>query len=388
MARNWMFAAFFLGVCLSQAAAADEPAAAPPAATPKDAAPAPAAPAPAPPAATPAGPIEVPIPAVIPAATTEQIHQTVDRATAYIRNESASWLAVRVCAACHHAPTPLWALGEAARQGYTVDSKYVTETIEKLLGSKEKLLASKIFPDPTAPPDPRPQGRGLNMGLPFLAVAARSFPSLEEGQKQSLKLIADEIISKQQPDGSWEFFAGLRRPPINENQTVDHVWIIMALEGETGPDSPEPQRVALAKAKQWLAATTLPDTTQDKAFKLLLAARAGKSRDEMKPTIDELLALQRTDGGWAQLPELKSDAYSTGQVLYVLSLFGFKADQAEIKRAIDFLVVMQKEDGSWPMLSRSTPDGSPGSSKLLTPINCASASWATLGLVRMVPKKL
>jgi hypothetical protein len=84
----------------------------------------------------------------------------------------------------------------------------------------------------------------------------------------------------------------------------------------------------------------------------------------------------------------KSDAYATGQVLYVLSLFGFKADQEEIKRAIDFLVIMQKEDGSWPMLSRSTPDGSPGSSKLLTPINCASASWATLGLVRLAPKKL
>src|SRR6185369_17095048 len=104
-----------------------------------------------------------------------------------------------------------------------------------------------------------------------------------------------EIISKQQPDGSWEFFAGLRRPPINENQTVDHVWIIMALEGETGPDSPEPQRAALAKATAWLAAATLPDTTQDKAFKLLLAARAGKSRDEMKATVDELMALQRAD---------------------------------------------------------------------------------------------
>ena len=59
------------------------------------------------------------------------------------------------------------------------------------------------------------------MGLPFLAVAARSLPSLEEGQKQSLQLIAAEFVSKQQPDGSWEFFATLRRPPINENQATD-----------------------------------------------------------------------------------------------------------------------------------------------------------------------
>ena len=73
------------------------------------------------------------------------------------------------------------------------------------------------------------------MGLPFLAVAARSMPSLKEGQKQSLKLIAEEIIQKQQADGSWEFFATLRRPPINESQTTDVAWIIMALAGETDP---------------------------------------------------------------------------------------------------------------------------------------------------------
>src|SRR6185369_14526024 len=114
-----------------------------------------------------------------------------------------------------------------------------------LLGSRDKLLASRIFPNSTDPPDPRPQGRGLNMGLPFLAVAARSLPSLEEGQKQSLKLIAEEIVKKQQPDGSWEFFASLRRPPINESQTTDAAWIIMALQEETGKDAPEPQRAAL-----------------------------------------------------------------------------------------------------------------------------------------------
>lgn len=58
------------------------------------------------------------------------------------------------------------------------------------------LMTSKIFPNPADPPDPRPQGRGLNMGLPFLAVAAQSMPSLEEGQRQSLKLIAEEIVKK------------------------------------------------------------------------------------------------------------------------------------------------------------------------------------------------
>src|ERR1044071_9937707 len=178
-------------------------------------------------------------PTAIPRATTPQVHQAVDRATKYLQTESASWLNTRKCAACHHVPMALWALSEADRQGYTIDKKYVAATFESLLGTKEKLLASRIFPDPADPPDPRPQGRGLNMGLPFLAVAARSLPALTKGQEQSLRLIAEEIVKKQQPDGSWEFFAGLRRPPINESQTTDTAWIILALEGEAVPDAPD-----------------------------------------------------------------------------------------------------------------------------------------------------
>jgi pimeloyl-ACP methyl ester carboxylesterase len=352
MGRTSWFAAFLLGLCLSRLALADDPVSIPP-------------------------------------ATTEQVQKTVDRAIGYLQTESAAWWSTRKCAACHHLPMPLWALGEADRQGYAIDKKYLADMTESLLGSRDKLMASKIFPNPADPPDPRPQGRGLNMGLPFLAVAAQSMPSLEEGQRQSLKLVAEEIVKKQQPDGSWEFFATLRRPPINESRTTDAAWIIMALQGETGPNSSESQRAALSRAIAWLAAAKPTDIHQDKALKVLMWARSNKPRETIQATIEELLALQRTDGGWSQtVPKLKSDAFATGQTMYVLSLAGYTAERPEIKRAVDFLVATQKPDGSWPMISRSTPDGSPGSSKLLTPITCAASSWATLGLARLMPKSV
>jgi hypothetical protein len=328
-------------------------------------------------------------PASVPSATPQRGQQTVERAIGYLQTESAAWLNTRKCAACHHVPLTLWALSEAERQGYAIDKKFMAVTTESLLGSKDRLMASKIFPNPADPPDPRPQGRGLNMGLPLLAVAARALPVLGEGQKQSLKLIAEQIVDKQQPDGSWEFFATLRRPPINESQTTDAAWIIMALEGETGPDAPESQRAALSRAIAWLDATKPSDSHQDKVLKVLMGTRSAKPRETMQGTINELLALQRADGGWSQtVPELKSDAFATGQTLYALSLAGYTAERPEIERAIDFLAATQKPDGSWPMTSRSTPDGRPGGAKSLTPITCAAGAWATLGLARLAPKRV
>ena len=347
MARTRWFVALFLGLCLSRPAFADEAAS-------------------------------------VPSATPQQVQQAVERAIGYMQTQSATWLKTRKCAACHHVPMVLWSLSEAERQGYAIDKKFIKDTAEATLGSPEKMIAAGLFDDPAKPPDTRPLAKGVKVGTAFMAVAAWSLPSLSEGQRKSLRQINDEIVEKQRDDGSWEFF--LSRPPINESETTDAVWLIMALQGETGSDVSESQRAALVKATSWLAGTKLPNTLQDKVFKVLLAARSGQPHDTMQITIDELLALQRADGGWSQLADMPSDAYATGQTLYVLALAGYTGERPEIKRAIDLLVASQKPDGSWPMTSRSTPDGKPGSSKLLTPINCAAAAWVTLGLARLAPK--
>jgi hypothetical protein len=317
-------------------------------------------------------------------ATTQQVQHAVGRAVGYLQSESGTWLTQRKCAACHHVAMPLWAMSEAGRQGYAIDRRFVADTAEATLGGPEQMIASKLVNGPNDPPDTRPMARGVNMGLVFMAVAVQSLPSPEEGQKQSLKRIAAEVVRKQQDDGSWEFF--LSRPPINERQTTDVAWMIMALQGEQAIDPSPSQRAALQKATAWLAAAKPTDALQDKVFKVLLPLRAGRPRAEVQATIDELLALQRPDGGWAQKPDLPSDAFATGQTLYALALAGYTADRPEIRRAIDLLVATQKPDGSWPMTSRATPDGKPGSAKLLTPISSAASAWATLGLVRLVPK--
>jgi len=315
--------------------------------------------------------------------TPQQIRETIERAIGYEQAESADWMSTRQCAACHHLPTVLWSLNEAERYGYLIDKRYVTDMAETNFGNPEMLISSKLIPGPNDPPDPRPLGKGVRVATAFIAVAAYSYPTLTERQLQAMQTIIDGIIEKQRDDGGWDFF--LRRPPINESETTDAAWIIMALHAATGPDSSDAQRAALEKALAWWNGTELPDNLQDKNFKLLLGLRTSQSRDSLQPTIDEILALQQPAGGWRQNLEMPTDAFATGQTLYALALAGFTAEQPEIKRAIDFLVATQQADGSWPMTSRSTPDGSPGSSTLLTPIQCATSSWVVLALSRLVP---
>src|SRR5262249_44218208 len=65
---------------------------------------------------------------------------------------------------------------------------------------------------------------------------------------------------------------------------------------------------------------------------------------------------QRSDGGWAQIPSLASDAYATGQVLVALKESGGLTPRGPAyKRGIPVLTNTQLEDGSWDVKRRSMP---------------------------------
>jgi N-acyl-D-amino-acid deacylase len=129
------------------------------------------------------------------------------------------------------------------------------------------------------------------------------------------------------------------------------------------------------KAAEWLAANRDKTSRQGRNFRLLMNVREGRPVSEAKPIIAAITAEQNSDGGWSQAPEMPSDAYATGQTLYVLARAGIKPEAPEMKRGVQFLTLNQREDGSWPMTSRVH-------AKDLSPITDAGAAWAVLGLLR------
>ena len=107
----------------------------------------------------------------------------------------------------------------------------------------------------------------------------------------------------------------------------------------------------------------------------------------------QLLAEQRKDGGWSQLPGLASDAYATGEVLAALREGNqLSAADAIYERGARFLIKTQEPDGSWRVKSRLHPPApvSPAYFDTEFPyqhdqfISAMGTSWATTALLYQI----
>src|SRR5439155_24846117 len=96
------------------------------------------------------------------------------------------------------------------------------------------------------------------------------------------------------------------------------------------------------------------------------------------------------DGGWAQLPDMETDAYATGTALVALHQAGGLAMRAAAyHKGLRYLMASQLEDGSWHVKTRSKPiqtyyeSGYPHGEDQFISIN--AAGWATTALELALP---
>ena len=110
---------------------------------------------------------------------------------------------------------------------------------------------------------------------------------------------------------------------------------------------------SIARAVAWLERAK-PETTQDRAFHALALAWADDKSPSARTAARALITMQRSDGGWSQLPGLPSDAYATGQALYALFIAGkLSVTDPVYQKGIDYLLRTQAADGTWHVNSRA-----------------------------------
>jgi squalene-hopene/tetraprenyl-beta-curcumene cyclase len=298
-----------------------------------------------------------------------------------MRDDAAKWRTEKTCSTCHHGTMTVFAMAEAKSQGYDVPAETMADMVK---WTKDRLL-EKI----DLPRDTRPGWSMVNTPAMYLSLMAQTVPKQEAVTADELKRIAAHLVRHQEADGAWAWSSAPpknRPPPFFESDEVATILGYVSLGPQVPASAEEKSEVrdARTKAAAWLEKSTPNDTTQAIVYRLLRRIRDAEPPESLQPAIDEFLGRQNMDGGWGQLKEAPSDAYATGQALYILNLSGVKSDRPEIQRAAALLVSTQKEDGSWPMTARSHEGATPANNPV--PITYFGSAWGTLGLARTVPK--
>ena len=145
---------------------------------------------------------------------------------------------------------------------------------------------------------------------------------------------------------------------------------------------------AVRLAGTWLA-NAQSRTHDDRSWRLLGLAWVGTNRDAIRTAMREVLAVQRSDGGWADLASMESTAYATGKALVALQAAGVPVSDVAYQRGVRFLLATQMQDGSWYVRTRAAgsqpyfENGFPHGVDQW--ISAAATSWATMALTLAAP---
>jgi hypothetical protein len=214
----------------------------------------------------------------------------------------------------------------------------------------------------------------ISISYTLLGLAAENYPGDE-----TTAAMAHLISTYQRPDGSFVLL-GLR-PPLESSTVGGTALSIRALQ-VYGKDADVAERID--RARRYLE-TVKPVTGEDRTMRLLGLAWAKSTPDAMKGAVEEIVARQRQDGGWAQLDGLETDAYATGMSLVALQASGQVAVTDSIyQRGAAYLLRTQLDDGSWLVRTRTIPfqpykeSGFPHGRDQW--ISAAGTSWAAMAL--------
>lgn len=300
------------------------------------------------------------------------IPDAVRSALALLEKQSGAFIRTAGCNSCHSQDLSSASAGLARDYGLT---------------------ALRTFPQlPATMTPPAEQVMDFNVVSPN-SVAWELFDAgmNHEPRTQMTDAIVRYLMASQTLEGGWNTPES-RRPPMNSGRFQTAALALYAMKNYAPQTEKLSSDEAIARAVAWLEKAA-PVTNQDHALRLLGLAWGGGSAAVIRQEARALAALQRTDGGWSQLPALASDAYATGEALFALGSAGrMLVSDPVFRKGVDYLLRTQASDGSWHVKSRAIwfqpyfESGFPYGRDQF--ISTAGTAWATLALTLAAePKK-
>lgn len=293
------------------------------------------------------------------------------------------------CISCHQEGLGRMTTAAARTHGFRIDASLMREQAMRVGGAVNAMrpLHEQALKSPEAMkqvPLIEINEVGTMYSWILAGMAAQNQPS-----SNATAAMAEVLARQQSPDGNWSF--SLPRVPMQSSFFTFTALSVRALNAY-GPKS---HRVEIAdrtrRALAWLQKAH-PQTSEDRASRLLGLKWAGANASQRQKAMAAILADQRPDGGWSQLPNLQSDAYATGQALYALREAGELSVASPVyKRGVQFLLRTQDDDGSWFVNKRAFPANNyfdaafPHGESQYASFN--GTCWATLALLETTSRK-
>ncbi|MEQ8768744.1 MAG: ankyrin repeat domain-containing protein [Planctomycetota bacterium] len=305
--------------------------------------------------------------------TTSETKEAVWLSLPLLQSSAQTWIEKRTCSSCHHQGVGLMAVGLAKENGFQVDEALFEGQVSHILGRMEPGDTSAYL-----------AGDGVAnypFGHVYLSWALAGVGRLPRDGRMAI--LAHGVAGRQHDSGSWRSLSF--RPPIEASHFTLTALSARLLGLAPMPWRGEEQQERLARAAKWLSREEAK-STEDLAFASFGSAWLG-DEDSLRNRRAELLATQRPDGGWAQIPTRQSDAYATGLALVTLhQTGGLEGGGEAYRRGVRFLLDSQAEDGSWHVATRRRLPGLPhfetgfphGIDQFLS---YAATGWATMALI-------
>lgn len=265
----------------------------------------------------------------------------VERSLPLLQRADVTFLRKSGCVSCHNNSLTSMTVSLARTAGFSVDEQ-VARTQRDEVGAFIEMWRERSLQGMGVP------GDSNTVNYLLAGLAAENYPSDPATDAMSRYLKNDQM-----PDGRWRLIAN--RPPLESSEFEVTAVSMRALQAYMPKALKADYEKAVWRAADWLR-TAKPKSTADRVGQILGLAWAGDLKDSMRKFTAELLAEQRADGGWSQLPTMTSDAFATGQVLTALHNSGTVAvSDPAYQRGVKFLLSTQLEDGSWYVRSRAIP---------------------------------